>query len=149
MRPSWTTTWSRRSRAFAPRTILPSVTKQPAICPTPDTMNVWRTSARPSTFSWKVGLEQALERVAHVVQGLVDDGVEPDVDALALGQRGGLRLGAHVEADDDGVRRRGEQHVGLGDAADRAVQHVQAHVVRREPRAARRRWPRPSPGRRP
>ena len=32
-----------------------------------------------------------------------------------------LRSGRHVEPDDDGVRRRGQQHVGLVDRADAAV----------------------------
>src|SRR5262249_1848978 len=44
-------------------------------------------------------LEESLERVAHVVQRLVDDGIETDVDALALGERRGLRLGTDVEPD--------------------------------------------------
>src|SRR6266480_2018954 len=39
----------------APRRILPSVTKQPATWPMPETVKACRTSARPSTFSWSVG----------------------------------------------------------------------------------------------
>src|SRR6185369_3143326 len=77
-------------------------------------------------------LEEAFERVAHVVQRLVDDAVRADVDAFPLRERRRLRLGSDVEAEDDRVRRRGEQHVRLGDAADRAVEDVHPHVVRRE-----------------
>src|SRR5262245_4679400 len=79
------------------------------------------------------GLEQPLERVAQVVQRVVDDGVEPDVDALALGEPGRLRLRPHVETDDDGIRRRRQQHIRLRDPAHRAVDDVQTDVVRRQP----------------
>ena len=48
-------------------------------------------------------------RLLHVVDGVVDDRVEPDVDALVLGDLLRLALRAHVEADDDRVRRRGER----------------------------------------
>ncbi len=43
----------------------------------------------------------------------------------------GLRvaLRPHVEADDDGVRRRRQQHVGFGDGADAGVHHADAHLV--------------------
>src|SRR2546426_478122 len=61
---------------------------------------------------------EALERVPYIVHRLVDHRVEADVHAFAFGQRCCLRFRANVEADDDRVRRGGEQHVGLGDAAD-------------------------------
>ena len=78
-------------------------------------------------------LEKAFERVAHVVHRLVDHRVEPDVDTLALGEPRRLGLRAHVEADDDRVRGGREQHVGLGDPADRAMEDGEPHVVRRQP----------------
>ena len=100
----------------------------------PGMVKVSRTSARPSTFSRKRRLEQALHGVAHVVEGVVDDRVEADVDAFALGGGGRLRLRPDVEADDDGVRGRRQHDVALGDAADRRVQHVEPHLVGRQPR---------------
>src|SRR4029453_17697865 len=48
-----------------------------------------------------LGREHALERALDVLHHLVDDRVEADVDALAVGQRGGGRVGPHREADDD------------------------------------------------
>ena len=50
-------------------------------------------------------LEHALERRLDLVDGLVDDRVVADVDALAVGQLGDLPVGPDVEADDDRVRR--------------------------------------------
>ena len=67
------------------------------------------------------GFEQAHHGQAHLVLQLVDDGVQADFDALLLRQFGGLALGTHVEADDDGVRGGGQQHVALGDGADAGV----------------------------
>src|SRR5690606_30800241 len=74
-----------------------------------------------------LGLEHALERVLDVVEGVVDDRVEPDVHALASGALARLRVGAHVEADDDGVVNRGEVDVALGDATHTAVDDAQLH----------------------
>src|SRR5579864_526800 len=45
------------------------------------------------------GLEQAGHRLAQLVEQLVDDGVQPDVDLLLLGELGGTALRADVEAD--------------------------------------------------
>src|SRR5690606_4255374 len=44
-------------------------------------------------------LEHALERLADLIDGIVDDRVEPHVDAFALGELRGLRLRTDVEAD--------------------------------------------------
>ena len=46
-----------------------------------------------------------------------------------LRQFGGLALRAHVEADDDGVRGCGQQHVALGDGADAGVNDLDAHLL--------------------
>ncbi len=64
------------------------------------------------------GFEQTHHGEAHLILQLVDDGVEADFDVLLLRQLGGLALGAHIEADDDGVRGSRQQHVALGDGAD-------------------------------
>jgi hypothetical protein len=69
---------------------------------------------------------------AQLVERLVDDRVRPDLDALALGGLAGLADRPHVEADDDRLRRGGEHDVGLVDAADRVVQHVDLDLVLRE-----------------
>src|SRR5262249_49893146 len=75
-------------------------------------------------------LEQSLQRVAQVVQRVVDDRVEADVDAFAFRQRGRLGLRPDVEADHDRVRRRRQEDVRLVDAADRPVDDVEPHVLR-------------------
>src|SRR5688572_4807201 len=48
-------------------------------------------------------LEQAGERLLQVVEDLVDDAVQPDLDAPLLGHRAGGFVGNHVEPDDDRV----------------------------------------------
>src|SRR6185436_10408993 len=65
----------------------------------------------------QLGLQHALERELHVLLRLVDDVVESDLHLLALGQLARAPVRPHVEADDDRVRGRGEQHVGFGDLA--------------------------------
>src|SRR6478752_3352284 len=77
----------------------------------------------------ELGLEQTLERLLDLVDGLVDDRVVADVDTLAVGQ---LLHPAHrldVEADDDGVGGGRQVDVVLGDAADPAVHHPQVDLL--------------------
>ena len=52
-----------------------------------------------------------------------------DVHLLALGNFRGVAIGTNVEADDDGVRRRGQQHVRLVDRADAGVNDLDAHAL--------------------
>ena len=58
--------------------------------------------------------------------------MEADVDLFLLGQKLGVALGPHVETDDDGVRGRGEEHVGLRDRTRAAVEDPELHLVRRK-----------------
>ena len=51
------------------------------------------------------------------------------VYALVLNQAFGTGIGAHVEAEDDGLRGRGQIHVRFGDAADHAVNHLDLDLV--------------------
>ena len=57
---------------------------------------------------------------------------KPDVDFLLLRQLLRLTLRTHVESDDDGVRSRSQQHVGLGDGAHTRAQNLQPHLVVRQ-----------------
>ena len=63
---------------------------------------------------------------------LIDDVVIAQLDAFAFGERSRLAVGAHPEADDDGVRSFGERHITFGDAADRTQQHLGGDFVGRE-----------------
>ena len=110
----------------------PSVTMQPAIVPTFGTLKVSRTSARAEAHFLERRLEQARHRLLDLVGHVVDDRVEADVDLLALGQVGGVAIGPHVEADDDRVRRRGQQHVRLVDGADARVDDADLDLLVRQ-----------------
>src|SRR5262249_53577515 len=74
-------------------------------------------------------LEHPDERLADVLDHVVDDVVEPDVDARRLRRALGTRLDAHVEADDDAVRGLGQQHVRLGDVAGALMDDPDLHLV--------------------
>src|SRR5690606_20426124 len=74
-------------------------------------------------------LEHALERALHVFEGAVNHRVETHVDTLAGSTLTRLRVGAHVEADDDGVVDRGEVDVALGDGTHTTVDDAQLHRV--------------------
>ena len=74
-------------------------------------------------------LEQALERRLDVVGELVDDVVEPDVDALGLGGAAGGLGDLRVEADDDRVRRGRQHDVVVGDVAGALEQDVEPDLV--------------------
>ena len=50
-----------------------------------------------------LGREHALHSRTHLLDGVVDDGVEADLDALLVGQLAGGLGWAHLEADDDGA----------------------------------------------
>src|SRR5688500_3018381 len=62
--------------------------------------------------------QQTLERGPNIGHRLVDDLVELDVDAFALGRGARVVVGPHVEADDDRPRRAREENVALRDRAD-------------------------------
>jgi hypothetical protein len=57
------------------------------------TLKICRTSATPEQHFLLFRREHALERGAHVLDRLVDDVVEPDVDALALRRRPRFAVG--------------------------------------------------------
>ena len=70
----------------------------------------------------RTSLNVGSRRPCHAFLDLLGDGVdhrvEADVDLFALRHVGRVAVGPHVEPDDDRVRRRGQQHVGLVDRAD-------------------------------
>src|SRR3984957_17439578 len=107
--PSWMTTLSRMRRTLAPRSTMPSVTRQPATLPTFETLNTSRMIALPSMVSRRVGANLA---------------------AVALGRPGRFLVGAQVEADDGGARGFRQRHVRLGDAADARIEDAR-HDLRR------------------
>ena len=74
--------------------------------------------------SLQLGTEQTLGRVLDVLDGLVDDPVGADVDAVLLGERRACRVLDDVEPDDDRVRSLGKRDVVLGDATDALAQDV-------------------------
>ena len=89
--------------------------------PMREARKVWRTSTVPTVSSTCSGSSMPFMAARRSSMALVDDGVGADLDVLALGHRAGVAHRADVEAEDDRVRGRGQDDVGLGDAADAAV----------------------------
>src|SRR6185437_2930283 len=67
------------------------------------------------------GAKHAFQRELHILDGFVDDLVQLDLDALALGGIARVVVRTHVEADDDSARRTSEQNVALRDRTDTAM----------------------------
>src|ERR1700676_1168436 len=61
-------------------------------------------------------------RLLHVIYQVVDDVVVADFDAVALGCRGRLLVGADAKADDSGIEALRQRHVGFRDATDAGMQ---------------------------
>ena len=57
--------------------------------------------------------------------------MQSDFDAFLLCQFGSLAFRPHVEADDDGVRGRRQQHVAFRDGSDAGVDDLDAHLLGR------------------
>ena len=98
--PSWTTTLSRIRRTLAPRSTVPSVTRQPATLPTLEILKTSRISGIAEHGLAQRRRQQAGHRLLHVVDEIVDDVVVADFDAGALGGLARFLVGANVEADD-------------------------------------------------
>ena len=79
-----------------------------------------------------LGRQHAGHRRLDLVDRVVDDVVVADVDAVVLGQLARAGIGAHVEADDHGLRGDREVDVALADAADRRVHDLHLDLVGRE-----------------
>ncbi len=75
-------------------------------------------------FFLACGLEHALNGHFDFLNGLVNDGVQLDFHTFALSQLSGSCAGAYLEADDDGIRSRGQQNIGLCDGAHGFVYHI-------------------------
>ncbi len=80
-------------RTLAPRSTVPSVTRQPATLPTFVMLKISRISALPSMVSRSSGVSRPDIAALHVVDEVVDDVVVADLDAVALGDVAGLLVG--------------------------------------------------------
>ena len=77
-------------------------------------------------------LEHAFQHRLGIVDDIVNDGVIADIDAFAPCQIPRLRVGAHVEANDVGVRGGGQNHVRFGDAANAGMENLHRDLVGRQ-----------------
>src|SRR5688500_3891386 len=74
-------------------------------------------------------IEHAGHRLLHLFGHVVDDRVQPDVDLLPFRHVLRVAVGSYVEADDDGVRRRRQQHVRFVDGADARADDPDLHLL--------------------
>ena len=127
--PSQTTTLSRSRRALAVRRIVPVEHQAAGDGADLGDLEHLADLGVAELLLLEGRLEQTDHRLLEVVGEVVDHRVEADVDLLALRQLLGRALGAHVEADDDRLRRGREQDVVGGDGADRGVDEVDRDLV--------------------
>ncbi len=123
------TTLSRMRRTLAPRCTEPSVTRQPATLPTFVMLKISRISRIAEEGFAQSGRQQARHRLLDVVHQVVDDVVVTDLDAFALGGGARLAIGADIEAQDHGTRRRGQLHIRFADAADAIMHDAGADLI--------------------
>src|SRR5690606_31773030 len=76
-----------------------------------------------------LGLEHSLECVLNIFKCGVDDRVETNIHAFARRTFAGLRVGAHVEPNDDRVVDGREIDVALRDTTNTAVDDAQLHRI--------------------
>src|SRR5688500_3488249 len=74
------------------------------------------------------GPEHSFESGPDVFHRLIDDLVELDVDAFALGGSAGVVVRPYVETDDDRAGRSREENVALGDRSDAAMNDFDRHL---------------------
>ena len=91
-----------------------------------------RTSARASHHFLTVGLEQAFHHLFDLVDGLIDDRIAANFDALALSHLTGLAIGSHREAQYHPAAGCGKHHVALADRTHRRVNDFHPNVILRE-----------------
>ena len=102
---------------MAPRSTVPSVTRQPATLPTLETLKIFENGGVAEHGLAQRRRQQSRHRLLHVVDEIVDDVVVADFDAGLLGGLARFLVGADVEADDDRAGGFRQRHVGFGDAA--------------------------------
>ena len=78
------------------------------------------------------GAKLARHRATHGVSQVIDDIEILELDAVALGERLRLRIGADVKADNWRARCGGQLHVAFGDSADTRTQHAHLDQVSRD-----------------
>src|SRR5581483_7724749 len=76
--------------------------------------------------------QQPFERRPNLGHRLIDDAIELDLDAFALGRRARVVVGPDVEPDDDRARGLGQQHVALADGADATVNDLDLDFAGRQ-----------------
>ena len=72
------------------------------------------------------------ERAANILDDVVYHAVEPDADALGLGEVLGGSVRYYVKTDYQRIRCLGEHHVARGDSADRGVEQTRPCLIRSE-----------------
>ena len=71
-----------------------------------------------------LGDEQPLDGFLDVVRDLINDVVAANLDLFIVGKSLRPVFGGDAEADDNGLRRVGQDDVALGDPTDRLQEHA-------------------------
>ena len=68
--------------------------------------------------------------ILHLLDGLVYDGVQAYVNAVALGKAAGGKRRAHLETYDEGIGCSRQRHVAFGNCAHGLMYHIHLHLGR-------------------
>jgi len=74
--------------------------------------------------------QHAFHGILHLIDSVVNDAVEANINLLLLSQLTGTLRGPHLEADDDGVGSRSQQHVAFRDGTHCFREDVHLHFRR-------------------
>src|SRR5690554_1144683 len=78
---------------------------------------------------FKCRLKHSLDGIFDLVDSIVDDGIVPDLDLLLLCHFLGISGRPNLEAKDNSVRGRSQEHIGFGNLSDPFVNNIDTHFV--------------------
>src|SRR5699024_4756488 len=71
--------------------------------------------------------EHAFHGIFHFINGVIDDAEEPDIDLFILSHRSCIDGWPYLEANNDGIRGRSQQHIRFGDSSRAGMNDIHRH----------------------
>ena len=75
------------------------------------------------------GLKHSLHSALDIFNGIVDNGIDLNVNPLVLCHILGHGIRAHIKADDDRVRGRRQHDIRFRDSSDASMNHLDDHFI--------------------
>ena len=84
---------------------------------------------RSGHFLFHLRCKETFHSGLHLVDGIVDDGVDTDIDLFGLGHLARCTGRTYVEADDDGVRSCSQHDIAIGYSTDSAMDDIDLDIL--------------------